>query len=52
LWAKGWSGGEDAEGAEDRRTGNGMPRADADLCQALAEMLRHLPTHYWWQRPN
>jgi len=43
---------EGAAGLEDRRTENGMPKVDADLRQALAEMLQHPPTHYGWQRPN
>lgn len=43
---------EGMAGLEDRRTENGVPKADADLRQALAEMLKHPPTHYGWQRPN
>ena len=43
---------EGEAGLQDRRTGNGEPKVDADLRQALAEMLKRPPTHYGWQRPN
>jgi len=43
---------EGEAGLQDRRAGNGEPKVDADLRQALAEMLEHPPTHYDWQRPN
>jgi transposase len=43
---------EGEAGLQDRRAENGEPKVDADLRQALAEMLQHRPTHYGWQRPN
>jgi len=43
---------EGVAGLQDRRADNGEPKVDADLRQALAEMLGHPPTHYGWQRPN
>jgi len=43
---------EGVPGLQDRRAENGEPKVDADLRQALAEMLKHPPTHYGWQRPN
>lgn len=43
---------EGKAGLQDRRAENGEPKVDADLRQALAEMLEHPPTHYGWQRPN
>jgi len=43
---------EGEAGLQDRRAENGEPKVDADLRQALAEMLKHPPTHYGWQRPN
>jgi transposase len=55
LWAQGWAHRFRADGEarlQDRRTENGEPKVDADLRQALAEMLEYPPTHYGWQRPN
>jgi len=43
---------EGEAGLRDRRAENGEAKVDADLLQALAEMLRHAPTHYGWARPN
>jgi len=41
---------EGEAGLSDRRRENGQPKVDADLLQALAELLQTQPTAYGWQR--
>jgi len=43
---------EGEEGLEDRRSDNGCPKVDADLLEALAELLASTPEAYGWSRPT
>lgn len=44
---------EEAEaGLEDRRRDNGCPKVDADLFEALRQLLAATPEDYGWSRPR
>ncbi len=43
---------EGEPGLEDRRSENGCPKVDADLFEALRELLAATPEDYGWSRPS